>query len=248
MRRLRLLALFAALISGAPAALAADFIRPMPLAYTGWYVRADIGFKWYGTPSAIFDAPTFGGGFTVPGNGELFEESMSQALSIGGGVGVDPAGALRLDFTIDYETPSHFYGRLDCPACGGGGYSEEQADIMAWAGLFNVYWDFERHPWHLKPYVGAGAGFSILTTFNVATNNPGNTVYPGATHWNFAWGLMAGATKDLTVSSKLDLGYRFLYLGEARSGVIADGLGATGYLQYQNIHAHEFRIGLRYML
>jgi hypothetical protein len=44
------------------------------------------------------------------------------------------------------------------------------------------------------------------------------------------------------------MNYRYLSLGEARSGVIDDGLGDTGFFQYQNIHAHEFRIGLRHML
>ena len=64
----------------------------------------------------------------MPGNGELFNETMSPAWVFGGGIGYDAPGPHRFDFTIDYETPSHFYGRLDCPTCVvTTGYSEETA-------------------------------------------------------------------------------------------------------------------------
>jgi opacity protein-like surface antigen len=248
--RLKISALIGAILLSGPAvtpvAQAADY-RPLPpVVYGGWYVRADLGYKWYGTPTAIFDAPTFGPGYTVPGNGELFDETMSNAWAFGGGFGYDPVGAHRFDFTLDYETPSNFNGHLDCPLCGAT-FSEETADISAWAGLFNFYWDFEGHK-NFKPYVGAGVGFSALTTTNVASDNPPGSVYPGATHWNFAWALMAGLTKDMGGKMKLDINYRYLNLGEARSGVISDGVGGTGFFQYQNIHAHEFRIGIRHSL
>ena len=129
----------------------------------------------------------------------------------------------------------------------GPGFSNETADISAWTGLGNFYLDIGNHP-GFQPYVGAGAGFSYLTTTNVASDNPPGSSYPGASHWNFAWDVTAGATMNLTPTMKLDINYRYLSLGEARSGVINDGLGHTGFLQYQNIHASEIRIGIRHML
>jgi opacity protein-like surface antigen len=242
-------ALFAAMMLAVPTAVsAADFIKPLPPVVKAWYLRADIGYKWYGAPEAIFDAPTFGAGFPVPGAGELFAEEMGNAWSVGGGIGYDPVGAARFDFTLDYESPAEFYGRLTCPAaCAPATFSEETADISAWAGLFNVYFDLGKHG-HWQPYVGAGAGFSALITTNVASTNPPGSSYPGDTHWNFAWALMAGVSKEVSQTMKLDLGYRFINLGEARSGVIDDGAGNTGFFQYQNIHAHEFRFGIRHML
>ena len=57
MRALKFSALFAAIVLTAPAAaLAADAVRPfVPPPPGGWYFRADLGYKWYGTPDAIFD-------------------------------------------------------------------------------------------------------------------------------------------------------------------------------------------------
>ncbi len=251
--RLKISALLAAIVltgPAAPVAIAADFIRPLPpvVYHGGWYVRGDIGYKWYGTPTAIFDAPTFGGGFVVPGNGELQNESLSGAWIFGGGIGYDAQGPTRFDFTLDYETPGRFRGELACLLCGPGpGFSVEQADISAWTGLANFYVDLGGTP-HFQPYVGAGLGFSALTTTNVTSDNPPGSIYSGATHWNFAWALMAGFTKNMSNSLKLDVGYRYVNLGEARSGVIDDGLANTGFFQYQKIQAHEFRVGLRKML
>src|SRR3954454_18954587 len=122
--RFRISALIAAVVLAIPAvASAADLIRPLPpsrlpQAQGQWYLRADLGWKMYGTPDTIFNAPTFGPGYVVPGNGELFNETMGNAWAFGGGIGVDPAGPHRFDFTIDYETPSHTYGRLDSTLCG----------------------------------------------------------------------------------------------------------------------------------
>jgi opacity protein-like surface antigen len=178
---------------------------------------------------------------------------MGPAWAFGGGVGYDPAGPHRFDFTIDYESPSRFEGNLTCtsvtPPCGAPSYSIETADITAWTGLFNAYLDFGGHP-YFKPYIGVGAGFSALTTTNVISVDPtpATTIHTGATHWNFAWALMAGITKDVTPTLKLDIGYRYLNLGEARSGIITDALSQTGFFQYQHIQAHELRIGLRHML
>jgi opacity protein-like surface antigen len=248
--RLKIAALIGAIVLTAPAAaFAADLLRPLPPPPPsgGWYVRGDFGYKFYVAPTTIFDAPAFGAGFPVPGAGELFNESAGPAWTVGAGVGYDPAGPHRFDFTIDYETPSHFYGRLNCTLCGPG-YSEERADVSAWTGLANFYVDLLSHPGVLKPYVGAGIGVSYLTTQNVTSNNPPGATYAGASHWNFAWALMAGVSKDIGPQYKLDINYRYVNLGEARSGVIDDGSGNTGFFQYQHIQAHEIRIGLRKML
>ena len=255
MRRLQFTVLLAAMALAAPAAMAADLVRPLPVAPVplpagGWYLRADLGYKWYADPTAIFDAPSFGPGYVVPGNGELQNESLKNAWAFGGGIGYDPVGPFRTDFTVDYETPANFHGNLACLLCGvgpGPGFSNETADISAWTGLANFYVDLGSHP-NFTPYVGAGAGFDELITTNVASDNPPGSSYPGAHHATFAWARMAGVTTNLTPGLKLDINYRYLNLGEARSGVIDDGTGNTGFFQYQNIHASEIRIGIRHQL
>ncbi len=247
--RAKFAALVGAILLAAPGvATAADFTQPAAVATGHWYFRADLGLKLYVPPTeTILNAePAFAGGsYPVPGAGELFDESISHGWLIGGGIGYDPAGPHRFDVTLDYER-GDFYGRLTCGGCGLG-YSQETATLGAWTGLFNFYHDFNSMHHGFAPYVGAGIGASYVVSSNVASDNPPNSLYPGAGHWNFAWALMAGGTKQIGPSLMLDVGYRFLSLGEGVSGEIDDGGGNFAHFEYKNIYAHEFRIGIRKM-
>ena len=61
---------------------------------------------------------------------------------------------------------------------------------------------------------------------------------------------MAGFSVQLRERMALDAGYRFLYLGETATGSGSDRQGAVHIVptirRSSNIHAHEFRVGLRY--
>jgi opacity protein-like surface antigen len=54
---------------------------------------------------------------------------------------------------------------------------------------------------------------------------------------------MAGAAIDVAPSTKLDFGYRYLNVSDARFAT--DTLGIAPRLK--NLGAHQFRLGLRYM-
>src|SRR5262245_16032315 len=101
--RFKIAALIGAIVLTAPAAaFAADLIRPLPPPPPsgGWYVRGDFGYKWYAPPSTIFNAdPGYAGGIYAPPANQLFNESAGPAWTVGGGVGYDPAGPHRFDFT-----------------------------------------------------------------------------------------------------------------------------------------------------
>ena len=74
--------------------------------------------------------------------------------------------------------------------------------------------------------------------------------------WNFAWGLMAGLTFDVTQNLKLDLGYRYLDYGKFVSGsshclttIGFGGCNASTVLYSKNeLASNDFRIGLRWMI
>src|SRR5690606_15031726 len=121
---------------------------------------------------------------------------------------------------LDYER-GDFYGRLTCGGCGPG-YSEETATLSAWTGMFNVYHDFASVHHGFSPYVGAGIGASYVVSSNVESNNPPDSVYPGAGKWNLAWALMVGGTRPISPTVLLDVGYRFVSLGGGISGEIDD--------------------------
>lgn len=231
---------------------------PLPLpAVGGWYLRGDIGYKYYNAPKGVLSDRTWG---SFGNNGEFGNEKMQGAADIGVGVGYKFNDYLRTDLTLDYETPAKFRGSAfcmdtGCAAAGGRWEDTERAKIEAYSALANVYADLgDFHG--LKPYIGAGAGASYLRTSDVQSSakdgftgkNPGD-----AGKWNFAWALMAGVEYPLSDRLSLDLGYRYLNLGDAKTGSVTEQLsdgsaGKTTSINYKDITAHEVRVGLRYYL
>jgi opacity protein-like surface antigen len=55
---------------------------------------------------------------------------------------------------------------------------------------------------------------------------------------------MAGAAVDLGSGFKLDLGYRFVRIGDAKTELDTAGFG----FKLKPLDAHEARIGVRYMI
>lgn len=236
-------------------AMAADLPEP-PIYYPppppplekNWYLRLDLGFKIYRPPAASFNLPALG--YNVPGTGEFINESLSNTGLVGIGIGWDPAGFFRADVTLDYEWAGHFEGNLLCPpACTAAPdpeYSTETADISAWTLLANGYVDFDSHGGRIVPYVGGGIGVSLLKTSNVAFVNPDASTgtWTGASTWNLAWAATAGLSIDVAPNLVLDVNYRYVHLGNAMA---MTPLGGGTPILYQNINAHEARLGIRYL-
>ena len=120
----------------------------------------------------------------------------------------------------------------------------------------------------MTPYVGAGVGVTELTARSsenfyfsngapYSSNGYNNTYcpsttsgstcyvvgYPGATgvtRTNFSWALMAGVSYDVLPHVKLDLGYRFLDMGNLPVAT------ATGSIVHKEFDTQEVRLGLRF--
>jgi opacity protein-like surface antigen len=210
---------------------------PPPVEYSSnWYLRGDIGYKIYSTPDAHWDEI---------GYGSMINESLSNTGMIGAGFGYKWNESFRTDLTLDYEWPGKFRGNLPCDC---EDYSSEFANLSAWTGLLNAYFDLGT--WSgFTPYIGGGVGFSALTTSKVSFVNPDLSTgsWDGATSWNLAWALMAGFSYDFGNNWLLDVNYRYLDLGDAKSGTIPL-MSMTQPIQYDGITAQEIRIGFRYML
>jgi opacity protein-like surface antigen len=207
---------------------------------SAWYLRGDVGYKKYRTPSAHFDEPDYG---------DMINETITDAGMVGIGAGYKVNRWFRVDGTLDYEWPGQFRGNLPCPVanCGAGPlYSTEFAKISAWTGLINGYVDLGTYG-TITPYVGAGVGFSYITTSDVNFINPDGSQgsWSGASKWNLAWALMAGFGVDLSKHWTLDVNYRYLNLGKAVSGITSAASG-TQPIHYDDLAASEIRVGLRY--
>lgn len=253
MGKFRILAFAAAALFGllpSLAAHAADYPEPPVISYppppveigSGWYLRGDIGFKMYGTPSANFN---------LTGYGDMANETISNTGVVGVGFGYTYNSHFRTDVTFDYEWPGEFHGELPCPGgCASPGFSNEFADISIWTGLVNGYFDLFTAG-GFTPYIGAGAGFSVVTTSNNVGYSPATPTtpdpYEGASKANFAWALMAGFGYQMSPNWILDVNYRYAHLGSGVSGDVTVAAG-TAPVTYDNLTAQEIRFGIRYLI
>jgi opacity protein-like surface antigen len=241
------LAACAWLVFAGPPALAADMPQPIPMAppvVGGWYLRGDIGYKIWSDPEVDWDDS--GAGI------EFDDEDLDDTFMIGVGAGYRFNEWFRTDVTLDYEFPADFEGSSPCPApCGGAGatVNSEIAEISAWTTLANVYLDLGNYS-GFSPYVGAGAGVALVMVDDIVTEDSSTgtfTSIDGDEEWNFAWALMAGLAYDFTPQMTVDLGYRYLNLGEVSSDTVPLGAG-DGDFTYDDLQAHEIRVGLRYTI
>jgi opacity protein-like surface antigen len=252
-------ALFAA---GASAAQAADlygngmkdvgYEAPLPVG-PSWYARIDGGY-------AIHDDPEM----TEIGIYDLVDESLGDTWTLGGGIGYYFTPTVRGDITYDHRFEADASGSQLDPLSGS--YGERAFGIESDVVLFNLYYDFNRGA-RFSPYVGAGLGFTFnRTTEGTATLCGCTGIIEAGEETDVAGALMAGFTtkirggqtvvggssKDgpVTVDSGrnlyLDVGYRFLYLGDVSTGAIVTTVPVADDPTVESITAHEFRVGLRY--
>jgi opacity protein-like surface antigen len=232
MRRLHLLLIAGVFVSGAaqaadmPGSWTPPVSIPLPSApinpLTGWYARIDIAYAWYRMDAAV----------AAPGFASPVLNDLGSALSSGAGIGYK-SDWLRTDFTVDY-TRLNYSGTI---ASSG----DTVASVGAVTGLFNGYLDLGT--WYcLTPYVGAGLGASYVKTWNFAsTQVPPFTPGLSNSQWKFAWAAMAGTAIHLSPRLAVDVGYRYLNLGD-----VATASDAFGQMTLKNIAAHEVRVGARW--
>jgi opacity protein-like surface antigen len=230
MRRLHLL-LIATVLSSATAHGAdmpggAPLSIPLPTtavkATGGWYARGDLAYGWYRMDSATTPSP-----FPSPAINDL-------GKGVSGGVGIGYKGNwLRTDVTLDYTGLTYTGTSLTA--------GDTSAKVRAVTALFNGYLDLGT--WYcLTPYVGAGLGASNLKTSDyVSAAAPPFTPGLSNTQWKFAWALMAGSAINFTPNVALDVGYRYLNLGD-----VSTASDASGQTTLKNIAAHEVRVGVRW--
>ncbi len=255
LRALPVLAMTGACLATLPTCMAqaADFPGPAPLPEaihdqavefgSSWYLRLDLSYAVYDPVEIHRQDGT-----------EFFNETIEDNFAYGIGVGAEFSNWLRGDVTLDYRPSVGITGQTVCtgPTCGGAAFVNNATSLESWLFLANAYLDLGN--WHgITPYVGGGIGTvyheSRALTFDIP-DAAGVTSINGSDSWQFAWALMAGASVDLSPNFKIDAGYRYVDLGHAISsfrtntGVSDTGLETT----YDDLSAHEFRIGLRYLI
>jgi opacity protein-like surface antigen len=189
---------------------------------SGWYLRGDIGYRFndLGTVTALKGAN--------PTNNEIDDSVL---LGVGAGY---KSGWFRADVTFDYGGNLAYTGTRSVPG-------DLTGKVDSYTTLFNVYFDLGT--WSgLTPYIGGGVGGSFIRGRNFAVRN---TTIPldGFNRWNLGWAWMAGVSSALSPSVVIDLGYRYIDLGDATSNF--DTTGNQYFLNH--LTAHEIRLGARYL-
>jgi len=86
----------------------------------------------------------------------------------------------------------------------------------------------------VTPYAGVGIGFAH---HDISGDDSGDD------DTTFAWALMAGVDIDLRDRWKLDIGYRYLNMGDVE--FLDEKTGGKDFI-IEDYDAHEIRVGLRY--
>ncbi len=119
--------------------------------------------------------------------------------------------------------------------------------IQSYTLMFNLYYDLGSYAGFV-PYVGAGVGAAYHRVGETYfTENPAliNRI-EGNNDIAFAWNVMAGVGYQISERAILDFGYRYIDMGKAESGRVDSAGFVNPAVKFDNIDAHEFKLGLRY--
>ncbi len=223
---------------------------PVPVVqeFNGWYLRGDIGMTNQKTKG--LENPLFGtaANFTWLDQGEF-----TSGISFGLGAGYQVNDWLRVDVTGEYRGGSKFHA-LDSffnPATPGTNTNDYTFTKKEWLFLANAYLDLGTW-WCITPFIGAGVGVANLTIGNYRDINEiagGGGWAKDNTETNFAWALHAGASYAVTKSFAVELSYRYLNLGDGKSGdtINLDGTNLVDNpTTVKDITSHDVRLGVRW--
>ena len=198
--------------------------RPMEL-MSGWYLRGDIGYRANRTGS-------------VESRNAIVGENYRDGVGASVGVG-HKYYWIRTDLTVDYGLRSTYRGATAAATV----QPQYTAKIDALSIMANVYVDLGT--WAgFTPYFGVGAGGSYLRNADYQdTTLPAGELVAQNTKWNPSWAAMAGVSYQIMPIWALDVGYRYLSLGDVGSSTDSTGRSTL----WRQLSAHEFRIGARFM-
>lgn len=205
-----------------------------------WYVRLDGSYTRFDDPS-----------LTESGRFDMFNASIDNSWGIGGGIGHYFSRTVRADVTWDHRFEADVKGTAG-PAAGIVPNGTRSFGLKSDVVLANVYYDVDRGG-RINPYVGLGIGFAHNTTTAGSINDPCGGGCSGSiasdSQWSVAGALMSGVTFAVRDRMHIDAGYRYLYIGDAQTGVVTGtcpGVCAPGNIELKDQWSHEFRLGLRY--
>lgn len=207
----------ASIVAGAGILAAAGLAQAQ--APSPYYFRLDTGYSWATDINLTPNAGVAGGPASPLTDG-------GNAWIAGLGVGYRFSKEFRADLVGSYR----------------GGYKIKEADLAgnfwngtfdSWSLLANGYVDLPISN-RVTGYFGAGAGMAYNQTDGLV-NVTNGSVFGGDNKYNFAWNAMVGVSVPVSGTVTIDVGYRYMDLGNF------DTAGTSGKLR-----ANELQFGLRF--
>lgn len=248
-------------------ASAADFLPPPPLPHYaeappldiggGWYLRGDVGVGSYQNGDISYPD-------LAPGTYQFSGDNWDGAAFVGAGVGYQLNNWIRFDVTGEYRTSGSFstrdqYSYINVVGNRTTGTNLFRGNMSAAVFLANAYVDLGT--WGgFTPFVGAGVGAAYKSfhgftdqglQFDTVTRITGASAgfLNDSDSTSLAWALMAGIGYSVTPNFKVELGYRYLNLGEGKMGNINCICNATALgFKVKDIDSHDFKLGMRWHL
>ena len=141
------------------------------------------------------------------------------------------------------ELEYHYRARMDFDTrVVGGTDAGFENQLSTHAVMVNLYFDFKPMG-SFKPYVGAGAGWvrNVSDVDRVPLAGTANEERTDNKD-NFGWSVMAGVMYQISQGWQFEVGYRFIDLGEVKSGTFQDGTVMTA----ESYVSHDLILGLVY--
>jgi opacity protein-like surface antigen len=200
------------------------------------------------------------------------EPSLKDSVFVGAGVGYAVNSWFRFDLTGEYRTGASLSAidSFGVPAVGFPARNQinvYEGHLSSAVGLLNAYVDLGTlcPLGCITPYIGAGVGFShnmvsgftdtgtiFLDRTPAAVAQIGGRAYAeNASNTTFAWALMAGLGYQVNEKLTLDLGYRYLNLGdgpELEHRRAWNGSTDGVVTKFEDIVSHDIRLGMRWTL
>jgi opacity protein-like surface antigen len=223
---------------------------PMMQEYGGWYLRGDIGMTNQKVRS--LDNVLFATTDDLVIHDKNFEAGMLFAL----GIGYRHNSWFRWDVTGEYRGETGFHGFDTWDDGGTARFNDYTAKKSEWVLMWNAYLDLGT--WKgITPFVGAGIGASRIgihsfrdrgvDLLGTPTIGYANSAYK----WNLAWALHAGMAYDVTPNFTIELAYRYIHLGNGKSGDIIPFDGPSTIdnpMHFKGITSHDVKFGVRWAM
>lgn len=196
-------------------------------------------FGLYLTPKLIYGVEKFKMKESVPNAtldmGSHSKDVFGGALAVGYDFGFQSSMPIRAE--LEYATFTEAKGSDSGYGAGKGYDASGKLDVSS---LFvNAYYDFHNET-RFTPYLGAGIGMGFVSM----KGDDSHVSFGKHEETNFAWNVGLGCAYQLVDGVAVDLGYRYVDLGEAKTGSTA--AWGSSNLKTDEVTMHQFMLGARF--